>query len=219
LILTVTVMWKYGMGIWNGVLCADDDAVRTTESALRTAKESGNDYAVVMVTYLLACALLLRGAAGDRSRGLEHLAHVRDMSVRQRFLLSELPIMDAYFGREQARGGDLDGAILVLRKSVDDMTRRGQVGYYIPATGVLVETLLDRGAEGDVAEAEAAVTRLEAAPAEGSVIRDVWVLRLRALLAHAHGDEAGYRDLRGRYRDMATSLGFEGHMQWAEAMP
>ena len=54
---------------------------------------------------------------------------------------------------------------------------------------------------------------------EGLVIRDVWLLRLRALLARAHGDEAAYRDYRDRYRAMATSLGFEGHMAWAEAMP
>ena len=42
---------------------------------------------------------------------------------------------------------------------------------------------------------------------------------MRALLARAHGDEATYRVYRDRYRDMATSLGFEGHMKWAEAMP
>ena len=35
----------------------------------------------------------------------------------------------------------------------------------------------------------------------------------------AHGDEEAYRDYRDRYRAMATSLGFEGHMKWAEAMP
>ena len=132
---------------------------------------------------------------------------------------SELPIIDVYLGREQARGGDRDGAIPVLRKSVDDLTTRGQVGYYIPATGVLVETLLDRGADGDVAEAEAAIARLATTPADGSVILDVWLLRLRALLARAHGDDAGYRDLRDQYRAMSTSLGFEGHIDWAEAMP
>ena len=93
-------------------------------------------------------------------------------------------------------------------------------GYCVPATGVLVETLLDRGADGDVVEAEAAIERLAAAPVdEGLVIRDIWLLRLRALLARAHGDEAAYRDYRDRYRAMATSLGFEGHMEWAEAMP
>ena len=42
---------------------------------------------------------------------------------------------------------------------------------------------------------------------------------MRALLARAHGDMTGYRDYRDRYRDMATSLGFEGHIAWAEAMP
>jgi len=38
-------------------------------------------------------------------------------------------------------------------------------------------------------------------------------------LAGALGDEVAYRDYRDRYRAMATSLGFEGHMKWAEAMP
>jgi hypothetical protein len=71
-----------------------------------------------------------------------------------------------------------------------------------------------------VAEADAAIERLAAAPAdEGVVLRDIWLLRLRALLARAHGDEAGYQEFRDRYRDMARSLGFEGHMKWAEAMP
>jgi hypothetical protein len=89
----------------------------------------------------------------------------------------------------------------------------------VPATGVLVETLLDRGAQSDVAEAEAAIERLAAAPAEkGLVIRDIWLLRLRALLARTRGDEATYSDLRDRYRDMARTLGFEGHIAWAEAM-
>jgi hypothetical protein len=48
---------------------------------------------------------------------------------------------------------------------------------------------------------------------------DIWLLWLRALLARAYGDEAGYRDFRDRYRDMAKTLGFEGHIAWAEAMP
>ena len=219
LTLAVIASHKYGVGTWNGTLRADDAAVRTTESALRTAEASGDDYAVILVKYLLSCVLLLRGAPGDRYRGLELLAQVRDTSMQQRFLGSELAIIDVYIGREQARGGDRDGGIPVIRKSLDVMTARGQVGYYIPAAGVLVETLLDRGAEGDLAEAEAAIGRLAAAPAEGSVILDVWLLRLRALLARAHGDDAGYRDLRDRYRTMARSLGFEGHIDWAEAMP
>ena len=88
------------------------------------------------------------------------------------------------------------------------------------ATGVLVETLLDRGSEGDVVEAEAAIERLASAPAdEGLVIREIWLLRSRTLLARARGDMLAYADLRDRYRDMARSLGFEGHIEWAEALP
>ena len=63
-------------------------------------------------------------------------------------------------------------------------------------------------------------TRLAEAPAdEGLVMRDIWLLRLRALLARARGDAAAYADLRDRYRDLARTLGFEGHIAWAEAMP
>ena len=82
-----------------------------------------------------------------------------------------------------------------------------------------METLSERGAENDLVEAEAAIDRLAAAPAdEGLVIRELWLLRLRALLARAHGDEAAYNDYRDRYRKMAIELGFEGHMAGAEAM-
>jgi class 3 adenylate cyclase len=219
LTLAVTMSFKYGTGAWNGVLPADAAAVRTTENALRTAEASGNDYAVVMITWILSSMLLLRGAAGDLHRGLDLLAQVRDASVRQGFLGSELPVMDVYLGRERARSGDPDGGIPVLQNSLDAMIAWDQVGYYIPAFGVLVETLLDRGTAGDLAEAEATTARLEAVPAEGSVIRDVYLLRMRALLARARADEASYRNHRDRYRAMATSLGFEGHMAWAEAMP
>ena len=44
------------------------------------------------------------------------------------------------------------------------------------------------------------------------------LLRMRALLAQAQGYNDAYRDYRDRYRTMATDLGFEGHMKWAEAM-
>jgi len=108
-----------------------------------------------------------------------------------------------------------------MRAAVDDLFRDGVLqALGSLAAGVLMETLLDRGADGDVVEAEAAIDRLADAPIEeGLVIREVWLLRLRALLARVHGDAAAYTQLRDRYRDMARSLGFEGHIAWAEAMP
>ena len=42
--------------------------------------------------------------------------------------------------------------------------------------------------------------------------------RLNALLARARGDDVTHRDLASRYREMAESLGYEGHIAWAKAM-
>jgi hypothetical protein len=137
-----------------------------------------------------------------------------------RFYVFMLPVIDVWAARERARCGDRGGALPQMRAATNDLFYAGQHSYGIPATGFLVETLLERGTQGDVAEAEVAIDRLAAAPAdEGLVIRDAWLLRMRALLARAHGDEASYHDYRDRYRAMATELGFEGHMKWAEAMP
>jgi adenylate cyclase len=87
------------------------------------------------------------------------------------------------------------------------------------ATVVLVEALLRRRAEGDLQQAQAAIDRLADVPTEpGMVMFELSPLRSRALLARAHGDEAAYRDYRDRYRAMARTLGFEGHIAWAEAM-
>jgi hypothetical protein len=51
-----------------------------------------------------------------------------------------------------------------------------------------------------------------------SAQRDILLLRLQALLARAHGDAAAYAHFRDRYRDMVRTLGFEGHIAWAEAI-
>ena len=168
----------------------------------------------------LGVALVHRPTAAERDRGQQILAEVGEVFLRRGHHLADLPIVNVYLARERARRGDRDDAIPLMRAAVDHLFREGRLLLWgIPATGVLVETLLDRGTDGDVAEAEAAIERLAAAPAdEGLVMRDIWLLRLRALLARAHGDAAAYADLRDRYRDMATSLGFEGHIAWAEAM-
>ena len=127
---------------------------------------------------------------------------------------------DVYSAREKARQGDRDGAIPLIRAGVDRLFGEEPLrGPGIPATGVLVETLLEAGTESDLAEAEATIERLAAAPTEESALREVWLLRLRALLALARGEGVKYLGFLNRYRNMATSLGFEGHIAWAEAMP
>ncbi|HME79674.1 MAG TPA: adenylate/guanylate cyclase domain-containing protein [Mycobacterium sp.] len=215
------ITYVYVAGIPMGVLRPDDRAMRESQDALRIAEQSGDDLALAIGRMTLGVALVQRPTDAERDRGQKLLAEVSDVLLRQGYLLGLLPIVNVCVARERARRGDHDDALPLIRATVDHLFREGRLlTWGVPATGVLVETLLDRGTDGDVAEAQAAIERLAAAPAdEGLVVRDIWLLRLRALLARARGDEAAYRDFRDRYRDMTKTLGFEGHIEWAEAMP
>ncbi|MFZ3315708.1 ATP-binding protein [Mycobacterium sp.] len=215
------VTYVYYGGITTGVLRPDDSAMREIEDALQIAERSGHDFALAQARLTLGFALVHRDTAAERGRGQQLLAEVGEMFLRQGQQGCDLPVVEIYSAREMARRGDRDEAIPLMRAAVDNLVRQGQLLCAgVPATGVLVETLLDRGTDGDVAEAEAAIERLAAAPAEeGLALLDILLLRLRALLARARGDAATYAQFRDHYRDMAKSLGFEGHIAWAEAMP
>ena len=214
------VGYVYFVGVPFGVPRPDDRAEREIEEALRIAERSSDDLAVAVARMTLGFALVHRHTAAERDRGQKLLAEVSEVFLHRSYGLGELPLVNAYLARETARCGDRDGAIPQMRAAVDHLFREGQLlNWGIPATGVLVETLLDRGAESDLAEAESAIERLAATPAdEGLVIREIWLLRLRALLTRARGDDVAYRDLVSRYRAMAESLGFEGHIAWAKAL-
>ena len=217
--LVAVVVWTYGWAIHYGVLRADDSAVRAIEEAVPTAQRASNDVALSVAEYGLGGALLSRDAATDRHRGLELMAQARDIFLRRQAGLQMVPVVELWVARERARRGDRDAAIPVMRKAVDELHQAGRLGYGVWATGVLVETLLERGAEDDLTEAQEAIDRLANLPAdEGWAMREITLLRLRALLSRARGDDVPYRDFRDRYRDMARSLGFEGHTVWAEAM-
>jgi class 3 adenylate cyclase len=214
--LACVVAWTYGLEIQYGVLRADDSALRASEEAMQTAEGTSNDVALSMAKYTLGVALLDRDAAADRHRGLALMVHAREMWRESVPVL--VPVTEVWAARERARRGDRDAAIAVMRQSVDDLYQAGS-SYGVWGAGVLAETLLDRGAEGDLAEAQQAIDRLVNQPAdEGSAVLEITLLRLRALLARAHGDNDAYRGLVSRYRDVAESLGFEGHFAWANAM-
>ncbi|HEX5255997.1 MAG TPA: adenylate/guanylate cyclase domain-containing protein [Mycobacterium sp.] len=216
-----TVTYSYGTGIPTGALLPDDSAMREIEDAVNNAARSGDDFALAHTQVTLGAALVHRPTALERDRGRQVLTAVRDVFIRDRHHIADLPLVEAYLAREKARHGDHDGAIPLMRAAIDDLTRTGQLlGWGVVVTGVLVETLLDRGADGDVTEADAAIERLAASPTDDVfVVRDILLLRLRALLARARGDDTTYAEFRDRYRDMATTLGFEGHIASADAMP
>jgi adenylate cyclase len=180
------------------------------EYALQIAEACGDDNVLCSVKYLLGTALVFRGNQTDRQRRLGLLAQVRDQCSEERFPQSELPLIDVYRAFESARDGDYDGALPQMRTSVEELSTRRQFVYVVGAAALLVETLIGRFKESDLSEAEGVVERLAAIPGDEWVARDIMLLRLRTMLARAHGNEAGYLDLRDRYRALTTSLGFEG---------
>ena len=200
------------------MLLADATALRDTAETLAMAEQSGDDLALVIARAARGVTLVHQDG-GERDAGLTCFGRSANAAVRARFKSMGLRA-DIHIAREKVQVGDLSGGIELARSVVDHLFTSGGFLWLATATAVLVEHLLQRGSEADLKEAQVAVDRLATVPTDsGFVIHDVWLLRLRALLARAHGDETAYRDYRDRYRDMAKTLGFEGHMKWAEAMP
>ena len=214
--LAMVIAFTYALGISVGAMLADDAALELIDEALQIAERSADDFALGHARYALGLALMHRDSPADRERGLQVLTQLRDMCLHEHWTLSEVPFIDAYVAWEQARRGDLDGAIAALRTAVDDLFDAGQLAWCIPPSRLFAETLLTRGGEADLQEAQTAIERLAAAPIDVAD-RDVWVLRLRALLAGARGDEAAHRHLLKQYRAMATKLGRLGHMATSDS--
>ena len=185
---------------------------------MQTAQSAGNDIVLSFAEYTLGGALLYRDAAADRHRGLELMVRAREWARERMPYL--VPATEVLAARERARRGDRDAAIPVMRQAVDELHQAGRIGFGVWGTGVLVETLLERGAEGDLAEAQEAIDRLANLRADGSAMRRDHA----AAAARATGAGPRRRCRLPRTFGIATatwreSLGFEGHIAWAEAMP
>jgi hypothetical protein len=214
--LALVSAWVY-LAVTNGVLRMDDTVIRTAEEVMRVTRGSSSDFAVIGAQLTLAIALLHSDGAAARRRGLELMIQTRDEDLPDG-APSLVPLARVWVAREQARSGDRDAAIPVIREAERELHRERRVGWAVGVTDVLVETLLARGTEVDLAEAREAIDQLAELSDAGSAIQEITVLRLRTLLARAEGDDVAHRDLAIRYRAMAHSLGFEGHIDWAEAM-
>ena len=217
--LIVPVLYKYRFAAHAGAVLPDAAADRDTAQAMEMAEHSGDDLAVDGARVSRGLVLINQGGS-QRAAGFALLAQYREAALRHGYAKNVVRTVDTEMAKEKARTGDVDGAIELARAVVDYTFDAGDVLSLGEAIRVLVESLLQRGSSADLKEAQAAIDRLAAEPTDpGFVLFEVPLLRLRALLARAHGDAATYARFRDRYRDMAKTLGFEGHIALAEAMP
>jgi adenylate cyclase len=212
------VVYKYCPAMIAGVV-PDAAALKETAEALETAEQSADDFYVNLARFARG-VVLAHHEGPEHASGLRLLEQVREAAMGERFSMTAVPIVDLYRAIEHSRFGDVDGAIELTRAVIDKQVESGAMLWRGFAINALVKLLLARGTDGDVTEAEAALAEFTVALAEGGpLLSEIWLLRLRALLARARGDEATYRDYGDRYGALVKSLGFEGRLKWAEAMP
>jgi adenylate cyclase len=213
------MMWRrYISAIPYGVLIPDDAALRDSADTLTVAEQSGDDLALNMARTIRGVVLVHRGG-GEREVGLSLLAETRERAQSEQFVLMARPIAELHIAMDRLRMGDADAAITSAQKVVGDLVPAGGTIWDAFGTTVLVEALLQRGGESDIADAQTALNWLAAVSSgRGFVPDELALLRLRALLAEAQGDDETYRTSRDSYRARGIQLGFEAHMKWAEAM-
>ena len=213
-----TQLYRYAAATQNGAVLPDAEDVAQAAETLEIAQRSGNNTAVAYATLNRATTLIHTDSA-ERSAGFEFLAKAREMFVDEQLIVTLRRMSDIEFARERARSGDLDGAIDLAATILAEQFDTGEMVFRGPATTVLVEALLSRARAGDIDAAQRAIDRLASVPTEpGFVLHGLPVLRLRALLARAHGDEPGYRQYLERFAAKARETGFEGCVAQAEAM-
>lgn len=210
------ITYVYTLGIPCGVLDPDDAAMREIDDALRDAERSGDNHALAIARMTSGLARVHRPTEAERDRGLQILEEF----LRQGHNRGEVPIAEVYAAREMARRGNRSEAIALMHSALDRLTEQGQLpGWGVPATGVMVQTLLEQPDEASLAEAHAALGRMAAAAKPGdSMVCDIWTARIRAQIALATRD-SHYAQLRYDYAVLASTHGFEGHTSWAAAMP
>jgi adenylate cyclase len=94
----IGVVVTYGTAIHNGVVLADDVALRDIQEAVDTAERSADDFALGFALATMGVALV-EGNSAAVERGLQLLRQVREMSVRDRFYRVHVPFINAWIGR------------------------------------------------------------------------------------------------------------------------
>ena len=216
--LGVVVTWTYGLGICYGVLRADDSAVRAIEEAVQTAEGQQRyraDLRRVRVGWR-AAESGRRGRPSPRAGADVAGPRVACASVCP-FLV---PVTELSPPGRQARRGDRDAAIAAMRKAVDELhqaTSGSGMAFGAPAFWWRRCWSVAPRATWPKPKRRSTGWRTWQPIKVRRCSRSRCCGCARCWPGPAATTSA-YRDLVSRYRAMAESLGFEGHIAWAEAM-
>lgn len=199
-----------------GALDSDDSTARVCEEVLEFAERAGDKLALGTALIARAIVLFHRGGT-DADAAVELFDRAGKIGLdHHRVFIS---VANLHLAMRKLQLGDLDGAITMARTVADGCVASGDGIWLGAATTTLVEASLATGTEQGLAQAVAASDRLQGQiPSTGRPLYELPLLRSRALIARARGDDPEYQTYVTRYQTRAHECGFIGHVRIAEAM-
>jgi adenylate cyclase len=197
-------------------MCQTDDLVHDMREALRRAESFGDVSGIIAAQW--ACGtVLLRAEKSSRIEAIDMLERAHTSIQRHKVMAITLGAMGADLAMDAARKGRLGAAIDALCALFSlHMDSGSRVFAGCPAEA-LVELLIGRRSDGDLAEAHRIVDQWQARR-PGIPALDLWWLKSRALLAKAEGNTDGYAELATQYLALCEKLDARGRLAGAHKM-
>ena len=182
-----------------------DDAYES----LRRAQAYGDNFATACAHW--ACGtVLLRLDPNSESSAIEHLKSARDIITRHRTVVVALAPIEADLALITAREGDVDGAIESMRTVIGRQLENFDVTFMGVTIPALIQLLVARGRDDDLAEASLMVQGLQAQAAAVQVACDA---TLRAFCNSVIAkDEVVAQSARDDYARIAERMGARGSL-------
>jgi len=197
-------------------LTSPDDLVDEMGDVLARAESFGDISGIIPTQFAYGIALL-RSDKASYDAAVEVLETARAGIQKHRILTYLLSIIDADLAAESIRNGRQDNAIDQLRALYTLHISRGYRVVAGNAGEALVALLINRGASGDIAEAQR-ITNEWRLRRPGIPALDLWWLNSRAKIAQAMDDRASYTDLSRRYLSLCEKLDARGRLAEARRM-
>ncbi|KWX57738.1 adenylate/guanylate cyclase domain-containing protein [Mycobacterium sp. NAZ190054] len=214
-VLFSAVLLYWGILAATGLHVADD-LVDEMSDALERAESFGDRFGIIAAQWTLG-TLLLSTDPSRRGEAVGLLDRARTGILTHKIQGFAMAVIEPGLALEWARQGRREEAIEMLRGRVALHRRDAALFHYPGPAEALCELLIARGRPGDLQEADDLLD-FWAAHTPGTAPMDLWTLRVRALLAAAHGLPQDHRTLADSYLAACEAIPAGGRLGEARRM-
>jgi adenylate cyclase len=140
-------------------------ALEDAREALHRAEAYGDNFATACALWACGTVLLRLDRRSERT-AVEYLKSAREIINKHRTVVVALAPIEADLALIAAREGDVDGAIETMRTVIGRQLENFDVTFMGVTFPALIQLLVERGREDDLAEADMMVAGLEAQAAQ-----------------------------------------------------